>query len=131
MLKRAALIAVLLPIPVFAQQDCSNATTQVEMTECAGRDFRTADADLNAAFGKAMTRMKTLDADLPAEQQGAEAALRRAQRAWITVRDSSCEARGRVYFGGSMQSMVVTNCKTDMTRGRTAELLSLASEGVI
>lgn len=131
MLIRAALLVLVLPIPAFAQQNCAHATTQTDMTQCAGSDFQAADADLNAAFVEAMTRMKSLDADVPADQKGAEAALRRAQRAWITVRDSTCEAKGRVYFGGSMQPMVIAGCKTEMTRARTTELRSLAAEGVL
>ncbi|MDH2328408.1 lysozyme inhibitor LprI family protein [Cereibacter sp. SYSU M97828] len=116
---RILALTLLLPLPLAAQEaDCANAVTQAQMTQCAAQELGAADDALNAAFGKAMTRMGGVD--------GGEDALRRAQRAWISFRDTACAAEGLRYAGGSMQGMVVVNCKTRLTDVRTADLRALA-----
>lgn len=116
---RILALTLLLPLPLAAQQvDCANAVTQAQMTQCAAEELGAADDALNAAFGKAMTKMRGLD--------GGEDVLRRAQRAWISFRDTACAAEGLPYAGGSMQGMVVVNCKTRLTDARTADLEALA-----
>lgn len=116
---RLILALLLLPLPLAAQEaDCANAVTQAQMTQCAAQDLGAADDALNAAFGKAMNRMGSMD--------GGEDVLRRAQRAWIAFRDAACAAEGLPYAGGSMQGMVVVNCKTRLTDARTVDLDALA-----
>ena len=110
-----------------AQTDaCNTAQTQAEFNICAAQDWEDADAALNIAYRFAVDEMKRIDADLPASQRGAEAALRRSQRAWITVRDDTCAARGYLMHGGSAEPMLVFGCRAEMSRARTAELATLA-----
>lgn len=120
---KALFALILLPLPLMAQEvDCANAITQADMNTCAARDLTEADSALNLAFGAAVKRMKAVDAGLPQDRRGAEDALRRAQRAWITLRDAGCEAAAWSYDGGSMQGMVLVSCKAEATRARNAEL---------
>lgn len=120
---RLLALALLLPLPALA--DCADPQTQVEMTTCSGAAFKAADTELNAAYKAAMATMKAWDADLDPADQGAAEALRDAQRAWIPYRDAACGAEGFFYLGGSMESMVVTDCLTRLTRERTAALAVL------
>lgn len=106
--------------------DCNNAQTQSEMTECAGNDFNKADKALNAQWKLTRAALVETDANLDAEQKGAEKALLKAQRAWIDYRDGHCEAEGFSVRGGSMEPMIVASCKARLTDARTKELKSMA-----
>ena len=101
---------------------------QAEMTYCAEQDWNGADQDLNDAYKAAMTLMKAVDADLPANQQGAAAHLKSAQRAWITFRDEACAAEGYLMHGGSAEPMVIYGCRATLTRQRAESLWMLAGQ---
>ena len=114
--------------PVFGQDiDCQNAMTQVDLTQCASQDYEAADAALNEAYQAAVAMMAQIDADLAADQQGAENALREAQRAWITMRDNTCIAEGYTWYGGSGQGMVELGCLARVTRSRIEDLNILSA----
>jgi uncharacterized protein YecT (DUF1311 family) len=116
-------------LPQAAQAaDCSNPITQSDMTFCAGQDFAQADKALNAAYAKARDQMRAIDADLPADQRGAAAALLAAQKAWITFRDQACIAEGYPNHGGSIEPMVVAECRTRLTQARTKDLTDLTAQ---
>jgi len=129
-----ALLAVLLLGPFqFAtgrtaqaqEVDCKSPQTQLAINICAGRDFEAADATLNTEYAKARNYMKSIDGNLPAQEKGAAKALLEAQRAWITYRDLACTAEGFVVKGGSMEPMVISECKTRLTRHRIDDLQQL------
>jgi uncharacterized protein YecT (DUF1311 family) len=101
---------------------------QNTINQCADAEFIVADALLNAAYESAQKMMTSIDAELPAEEQGAVAALRDGQRAWITFRDKACEAEGYMMYGGSAQPMVVLGCMRVLTQQRTAALTELGTE---
>lgn len=114
--------------PVLGQEvDCQNAMTQIDMTQCASQDYEAADAELNLAYQAAIAVMASIDAGLSADQQGAENALREAQRAWITFRDQNCLAEGYTWYGGTGQGMVELNCLARLTRVRTEDLALLSA----
>ncbi len=114
--------------PALAQDfDCSKQDTlpQMGLTWCAGQDFEKADAELNALWPKVRAALKEQDdelKDIDPNYPGAEAALLKAQRAWIDYRDGSCELAGFEARGGSMEPMLVAACLADMTQKRTDEL---------
>ena len=107
--------------------DCSNAMTQMDMNACVALDFDAADKDLNAAYARARSAMRRIDGELAASQVGAEAALRAAQRDWITFRDNACVAEGYQMRGGSAESMLVVGCKARLTEQRAKDLWTLAA----
>lgn len=110
----------------FAQNtDCKSPQTQLAMNICAQRDFEAADATLNTEYAKARDYMKSIDGDLPAQEMGAAKALLEAQRAWITFRDLACAAEGFVVKGGTMEPMVISECKARLTRHRIDDLQQL------
>ena len=109
-----------------APADCAHAVTQTDMNICANLDYERADKELNAQYRKTRTEMASWDADLDNNLKGAEAALVKAQRAWIDYRDAQCAAEGFEARGGSMEPMLVSNCLAGLTRQRTKELRQLA-----
>ena len=116
----------LLSTAATAQEiDCANAVTQMEMNQCAYDDWEAADADLNAAYKRAMTLLKGWDADLPEAEQGGAAALKDAQRAWVTFRNKACEVEGYAMKGGSAEPLLVYGCMRQLTEDRTAQLNGL------
>ena len=126
---RLGLISLLLmPGAALAQEedqpelDCDNAVSQTEMTGCAERDFNEADAALNAQYRKTRAAMRRSDAEYDKDQQGAEAALVTAQRAWIQYRDGHCDAYGFQAHLGSLEPMLIYACSAELTRARTKEL---------
>ena len=108
--------------------DCDNAETQSDMTSCAEARYDEADKGLNAQYKKTRAAMVAIDKDLDADMKGAEQALLKAQRAWITYRDAQCENYGFQARGGTMEPMLVAGCLADLTDLRTKELKEL-SEG--
>ena len=123
---RAFLVFTCLTLPAAAQDiDCANAVTQQDMNQCAYADWESADAKLNAAYKRAMAVMTQWDADLPEAEQGGAAALKEAQRAWITFRDKACEAEGYAMKGGSAEPLLVYGCMRLLTEERTAHLTGM------
>ena len=123
---RPLFVLAALSLPAAAQEvDCANAMAQADLNACAYQDWEAADADLNAAYQQAMEVLEGWDANLPAEEQGAAAALKDAQRAWITFRDKACEAEGYAFKGGSAEPLLVYGCMRVLTEERTAHLTGL------
>ena len=126
-----ALFASVLAAPAVQAQDidCTNPQVQLEMTFCAQKDWKVADADLNDAYKAAQVVMKAIDADLPDAEQGAATSLRDGQRAWITYRDAACAAEGYLSHGGTIEPMVVAYCLARVTQTRTQEIWLLSQQG--
>jgi uncharacterized protein YecT (DUF1311 family) len=120
----SALMLLAAASPATAQDEagCENAIAQQEMNLCAQMDFEAADAVLNVAWRKARAMAKELDAEQPEGLKGADKALLTAQRAWIAYRDGQCELAGFEARGGSMEPMLVSGCKAELTWSRTKEL---------
>lgn len=107
--------------------DCANAVAQQDMNICAEMDWQEADVELNAAYRQAIAMMKDMDSYLSPELQGAEDALRTAQRAWIDYRDANCTAAGFPMRGGSAEPLLVYGCLRQMTENRTEELWGMVN----
>lgn len=118
--------------PVCNQKKADQGVQQ-EMNICAAADYRAADTALNAQWKITMAKMKMRDsnaADLSfrvAKVQRVKELLT-AQRAWIIYRDAHCASEGFRAAGGSLQPLLVSTCKTDLTQDRTAALKALAEE---
>ena len=102
--------------------DCANAMTQADMNQCAYTDFQEADKELNVIWKTAHESARKLDERYDAEMKGAEAALLAAQRGWIAYRDGHCELGGWEAHGGSMEPLLVWDCKAKLTQERTRQL---------
>lgn len=123
---RAFLILACLALPAAAQaQSCADAQNQMELTQCAYDEWQIADAELNEVYPRVMAILKAQDAELDPIYQGGPAALRDAQRAWVTFRDKTCEAEGFAMRGGSAEPMVVAGCLRTLTEERIGHLYGM------
>lgn len=91
------------------------AETTIEMDMNAAEALHEADAALNTAYKEVMA--------VYGEPQ--QEALRLAQRAWIKYRDACATSEDRLFEGGSLQSMVHTQCAVDLTVAQTERLRAL------
>lgn len=108
---------ILLALMLAAAPTCANATTQIDMNQCAGARAKRADAALNVAWGK-----------LLAKAGPAKPGYVAAQRLWIQFRDAECKAEAKINEGGSIQPMVIAGCLADLTEARTKRIQMLASQ---
>ena len=109
---------------------CDDPQTQLALNTCAGMDFERADERLNAQWRETVDRMKALDAGIDRaedSQPGHYETLLAGQRAWLAFRDAQCRSEGFMARGGSMQPMLVSQCKTYLTELRTEQLRVLAA----
>ncbi len=125
LLAGSVLACVFAALPAAATEiDCDNAVAQIELNQCAAAEYDEADAELNRVWKKAEAAARQKDADLDADQRGAQKALLAAQRGWIAYRDGACTLAGFDARGGSMEPMLVSGCLAEKTRERTKELQS-------
>jgi uncharacterized protein YecT (DUF1311 family) len=96
--------------------DCKNAVIQIDINECAYREYQSADKELSAVYKKLVTAVEKSDA------KKAKGKLIEAHKAWITFRDRECVFSSVLYEGGTMYSSVYDGCLTGLTKKRTDEL---------
>jgi len=115
-MKRAFIAGAALLLSTSALADeCGNASTQVEMNTCTAQQYQAADKTLNQTYQAVMKRAATPQRDL----------LKKAQQAWISLRDADCAFLASGAEGGSMQPMLISQCMTDKSVEREAFLASL------
>ena len=119
--------------PPNPEWNCDDPQFQQEMNWCSARDYARADAKLNAQWAITSARMKERDAgwdesvaDGWDKRPGWHASLLEAQRAWITFRDAHCRVDGYTARGGTLEPLLVSSCKTALTKARTEQLRALA-----
>ena len=93
---------------------CSSADNQAEMNNCAGREYKAADAALNQVYKQLVSMLDDTE----------KSGLKEAQVAWLKYRDTNCDFVADQYKGGSMRPMIHGLCLADMTSNRTTELKS-------
>ena len=93
-----------------AYRTCMDAgTTTVAMLDCGAAEYRKLDAQLNAAYRKALNGLAT-------EKR---ALLRDTQRAWLAHRDASCSFMSRLGDRGTMAALSDQSCLLAQTAERT------------
>lgn len=95
----------LLSLPAAAQ-------TQRDLDAAAGTAFAQADRRLNAVYKGLMDKISA----------NGQARLREAQQSWLRFRDQECLFESLGTEGGSIHSMIVTQCRTRLTEQRVADL---------
>ena len=116
--------------PADLKRPCNEAKTQMELNQCAGEQYRKADARLNAVYRKVLEFMQKdlsdaqneKDADQIKYNQEAITKLRAAEKAWIAYRDLHCDAARHQNEGGSMSPMIWAFCMEQTTSDRVEEL---------
>lgn len=107
--------ALLLASGYALADECSNASTQAELNACTATQYQVADKKLNKTWQDVLKRAEPAQREL----------LKKAQTAWITLRDADCAFIRSGAQGGSMQPMIANQCMTDKTNEREAYLSSL------
>lgn len=104
-------------LPLFCQStawslgnnECDYGGNQLQINQCAVRDFEAADRRLNVLY-------KTLKRSMPASKQKL---LQNEQGAWLMTRDSTCEKEANDEAeGGSMWPMLYHSCRAHATQAR-------------
>lgn len=108
------LTTLLLSGPALADE-CANASTQSDLNACTATQYQAADKKLNETYQTAMKRAEAPQREL----------LKKAQQAWITLRDADCAFISSGSEGGSVQPMIDNQCLHDKTVEREAYLASL------
>ena len=106
--------ALLLSTSALADE-CANASTQTDLNACTAQQYQTADKKLNQTYQAAMKRAAAPQKEL----------LKKAQQAWIALRDADCAFAGSGSEGGSVQPMIINQCMSEKTTEREAFLASL------
>ncbi|MEE4538032.1 MAG: lysozyme inhibitor LprI family protein [Erythrobacter sp.] len=113
-------------------QEAADRGVQSDMNICAHREYLEADAELNAQWRETREHMRRSDTNAqdhidPArdDRPGYFETLLTAQRAWIAYRDAHCRSEGYYARGGSLEPLLVSTCKTQLTRERTQQLREL------
>ena len=124
------MISLMMAVALLGAQepDCRDPQYQAEMNRCAYLDFQAADRELNQLWPQMIAAARRADAEINREFDQAptsEAALRNAQRAWITFRDEHCTYEGHEARGGSMETMLYEGCRATLTRQRIEQLRGL------
>ena len=115
-MKRLMIAAGALLLSSIAQADeCANASTQTEMNTCTAQQYQAADKTLNQTYQTAIKRAEAPQREL----------LKKAQQAWIALRDADCAFISSGTEGGSIQPMIVNQCLADKTNEREAYLATL------
>jgi uncharacterized protein YecT (DUF1311 family) len=91
---------------------CHNPQTQVQINECAAKEYKTSDGELNLIYKQLYSRLSSRR----------RTQLRAAQAAWIKYRDAQCEFENAEERGGSIYSALQYGCLSTISRARTAEL---------
>lgn len=106
--------ALLLSASALADE-CASATTQTDLNTCTAQQYQAADKKLNQTYQAAMKRAAAPQREL----------LKKAQQAWIALRDADCAFAASGSEGGSVQPMIINQCMTEKTAEREAFLASL------
>jgi uncharacterized protein YecT (DUF1311 family) len=92
---------------------CATPGSTADTVACFDREYRAADRDLNALYGRIQKALE------PDELAG----LVRAERLWVQYRDATCSAELALYGGGTGGSPTKIACLAAETRARQASLL--------
>lgn len=110
-----ASLAGLVSSTSLAATDCmQTAQTQTAMTQCAGQQYKQADARLNRQYRELTSRL--------AGQPKQKDQLVSAQRRWLAFRDAECRFKASTVAGGSAQPMVRLQCLARLTADRNTQL---------
>lgn len=100
--------------PQKTKDPCANAQTTAEMRDCAGREYKQADDELNRVYRQLVARI--------GNDEGRKTALKTAQQAWIKYRDANCDFASYLNRGGTIEPVIRFNCMTAMTESRMKDL---------
>lgn len=126
LLKAIAICALLLPYRASGQTEapisCTNPRNTLEINECAMREYKARDLELNEAYRALSTSLKPDSGGDTTDYAAVKAQLVAAQRAWVSFRDADCNALRKFYEQGTIRTAMHYGCLIERTVQRTKEL---------
>ena len=95
-----------------ADDPCGRAATQLDLTQCAGKQREKADAAMEKVYA---SLLKDLDEDHAP-------ILEKSQKAWVVYRNADCDLYSSQFLGGSAQAQLYDECMAAMAAERTRAL---------
>jgi uncharacterized protein YecT (DUF1311 family) len=111
----ASLLSTMLPTLASAVDtpfECKYDGNQQEMNACAVRDYKAADAVLNATYKQVLSALPIAKRE----------ELRRERRTWLQERDANCKVAAKLSEGGSIWPLEFFGCLQNVTEMRTKQL---------
>jgi len=106
-------------IHLAQQPNCNDPQTQTAMNICAGLSYQQVDRKLNQVYRQL----------LPTLAASRRQKLITSQQIWIRFRDTSCAFERSQFEGGTIASMIYSNCLSELTQQRTKQLEGYLEEG--
>lgn len=110
--KRVMLVVAAWAMAGLGGAGLGHAQTQIELNQQAGAVYREVDGKLNDSFAKLSARLSPTS----------KSRLQAAQEAWARYRDLECAFIGTATEGGTIQSTMITQCKTELTSRRLKDV---------
>lgn len=114
-------LLILLTMHAAHAADCKNATTTVDIDECAAQEQKQVEAKLNTVYQRVIKKLDKPDADGESYSE-MKTSLIAAQRAWIKFRDADCKAVYTRYASGTIRTAMFIGCMQSHTEQRIREL---------
>jgi len=92
----------------FAEVNCANAISQIDLNECAYNEYKTSDNELNRVYKIYMNKTN----------ETRKKSLVTLQKQWLKYRDLSCEHEASYFQGGNAQPMVYSSCLRNLTENQ-------------
>jgi uncharacterized protein YecT (DUF1311 family) len=108
--------AVFISFAAFAE-NCGDLDAQSEMNDCAFREYKKVDKELNEIYNSYRARL----------DEGQKRQLRDVQLEWVKFRDLACAFESSGVEGGSVYPLVINYCLARRTADRVKELSALAN----
>lgn len=93
--------------------------TNAGMQMCMGQELKIQDQNLNTEYKKLMSLLKK---DSSSDSKEILNRIVKNQKAWIAMRDTTCDVEGIEMLGGSGEALVILGCLNRMTSERAVEL---------
>jgi uncharacterized protein YecT (DUF1311 family) len=111
------------------EDKCADPQAQQEINYCAAQEFWKLNGELTKAYDEALAYAKKMDQSAPPPEapdlKTETEALTTAETAWLQYRDAHCDGMGYLARGGTLEPLLVGNCKIELTKNRIKELKDL------
>lgn len=110
--KRTLIVVAALAVAGPGGAGAGHGQTQIELNQQAGAVYREVEGKLADSYAKLSARLSPTS----------KSRLQAAQEAWARYRDLECAFIGTATEGGTIQSTMITQCKTELTTRRLKDV---------
>lgn len=116
------LTCLFLPFEVFAL-DCDEASTTLQMNDCARRQQEYLEIELNLVYQRVLNTIKVVKANPETSlQHRLTKDFIQAQQLWIKLREADCQNVYHFWSGGTIRNLMYLDCMQSMTSQRIKQL---------